>query len=150
MKPLLISLALCICTYTFGQSIEKFSIDSGGDFSSSGVLSILYTIGEVNINEVDNTFILSEGFINPSISESLGLTESEIYSFLIYPNPASKHLNIKYQKALKKVEIYNMLGKRVLLTNKYNKIDLSQLQSGIYLIKAFSEEKILTKKIIVK
>ncbi len=47
------------------QSIEKFSIDSGGASASAGGLEVLYTIGEVNVQESDaGTVSVSEGFIN--------------------------------------------------------------------------------------
>ena len=48
------------------QTIEKFSIDSGGASASAGNLQILYTIGEVNIQELSaSSNQVSEGFINP-------------------------------------------------------------------------------------
>ena len=48
-----------------GQSIEKFSIDSGGTSATAGGIEILYTIGEVNVQELDaGTVSVSEGFIN--------------------------------------------------------------------------------------
>lgn len=50
------------------QSIERFSIDSGGASVSSGGIQILYTIGEVNVAErTSATVSLSEGFINPAL-----------------------------------------------------------------------------------
>lgn len=51
-----------------GQSIEKFSIDSGGASASAGNIQILYTIGEVNVAErAAGNIQVSEGFINPII-----------------------------------------------------------------------------------
>jgi hypothetical protein len=50
------------------QSIEKFSIDSGGASASSGDIQILYTIGEVNVQELNAGGIsISEGFINADL-----------------------------------------------------------------------------------
>ncbi|MEM5565197.1 hemagglutinin protein [Psychroserpens sp. AS72] len=47
------------------QSIEKFSIDSGGASASEGGIQILYTIGEVNVQELSTPSVsISEGFIN--------------------------------------------------------------------------------------
>nr|WP_321237169.1 hemagglutinin protein [uncultured Psychroserpens sp.] len=47
------------------QTIEKFSIDSGGASASAGDIQILYTIGEVNVQELSNSDVtVSEGFIN--------------------------------------------------------------------------------------
>ena len=48
------------------QTIEKFSIDSGGASVTIGDIQILYTIGEVNVQEYSTaTLSISEGFINP-------------------------------------------------------------------------------------
>ncbi|MEM5564281.1 hemagglutinin protein [Psychroserpens sp. AS72] len=47
------------------QTIEKFSIDSGGASASEGSIQILYTIGEVNVQELSTPSVsISEGFIN--------------------------------------------------------------------------------------
>lgn len=49
------------------QTIEKFSIDNGGASFQNGNIQMLYTIGEVNVQEVNTTAMeLSEGFINPN------------------------------------------------------------------------------------
>ena len=59
-------ITLLISFLSYGQSIEKFSIDSGGASASAGGLQILYTIGEVNVQEyINSTLSVSEGFINP-------------------------------------------------------------------------------------
>ena len=50
------------------QSIEKFSIDSGGATATAGGIEIMYTIGEVNVAErTSATVSLSEGFVTPSV-----------------------------------------------------------------------------------
>lgn len=47
------------------QTIEKFSIDNGGASTTNGNIQVLYTIGEVHVQEVNMpTIKLSEGFIN--------------------------------------------------------------------------------------
>jgi hypothetical protein len=66
MKTLLVLALLwsySICSTA--QTIEKFSIDSGGASVSAGNISILYTIGEVNVQELRTDQVqVSEGFIN--------------------------------------------------------------------------------------
>ena len=59
-------LTLLLIVFAKAQSIEKFSIDSGGASASTGGIEILYTIGEVNVQELNaGGIIVSEGFINP-------------------------------------------------------------------------------------
>ncbi len=63
---LTILILLLVPFFGMSQSIEKFSIDSGGASSTVGNIEILYTIGEVNVQEFANGSIqVSEGFINP-------------------------------------------------------------------------------------
>lgn len=60
--------ALFISFLCSAQSIEKFSIDSGGTNTTSGGINILYTIGEVNVQELNTGNIkISEGFINSNM-----------------------------------------------------------------------------------
>lgn len=60
---------LCILCEVHAQTIEKFSLDSGGASASAGGIEILYTIGEVAIQESSTpTLSISEGFINSSFS----------------------------------------------------------------------------------
>ncbi len=70
MKTILtVIVTLCVSTYLQAQTIEKFSIDSGGASSTSidGTIEILYTIGEVMVQERSAGNIqVSEGFINPT------------------------------------------------------------------------------------
>ena len=67
MKHFLFNIGIFfLSTLSFSQSIEKFSIDSGGASASAGGIQILYTIGEVNVQEYStSTLSVSEGFINP-------------------------------------------------------------------------------------
>lgn len=66
MKTQLTILAIMMVSFIgLAQSIEKFSIDSGGTSTSAGGIQILYTIGEVNVQEYSTpTLSVSEGFIN--------------------------------------------------------------------------------------
>lgn len=66
MKTIVTILSMAFSIAVQAQSIEKFSIDSGGASASEGGIQILYTIGEVNVQELSAGNIqVSEGFINP-------------------------------------------------------------------------------------
>jgi len=77
-------------------------------------------------------------------------SESELS---IYPNPAETILFIssKDEIILKEVSIYNQLGQKVLQENQsVNKVDISMLQQGSYIVILTSNELIIRKKLIVK
>jgi len=70
----------------------------------------------------------------------------------IHPNPIDDHIQIKADNiSIQKVSVFNLLGKRVLISNQNTKsIDASQLQSGIYLCRIETEKGTISKKIIKK
>ncbi len=73
----------------------------------------------------------------------------------IYPNPTSNFITISTKEnTISAIEIYNILGKEILKANTTNsnqlKIDLSDLSSGIYLIKIIDSSGKSTLKKVVK
>jgi len=66
MKVLYILFAFLVIGNLNAQTLERFSIDSGGTSVTAGGINILYTIGEVQIAErTSATLSVSEGFIVP-------------------------------------------------------------------------------------
>lgn len=60
----------------------------------------------------------------------------------IAPNPVSGFLNLSSANDIMSIEVYNLLGQQVLIneTNDNDKIDVSQLKPGTYLVKVVSED----------
>ena len=52
---------------------------------------------------------------------------------MIYPNPSNGIINIK-MAAFKEAVIYNLSGQRMIKTS-HNRIDISELSEGVYIIK---------------
>ena len=153
MKKIILFLLLTVSMSISSQTIEKFSIDSGGSNSISGGLEILYTIGEVNMNELNTaTISVSEGFINPTNNSVLLIDEIEFTKnyFSVYPNPTSEIIHIDSEVIINKVELFDLLGKQVISTNEITEINLNKLSKGIYILKVFSEIGIVTKKVLFK
>ncbi|WP_082316610.1 GEVED domain-containing protein [Mangrovimonas sp. ST2L15] len=77
------------------------------------------------------TFGQTEDFM-VIIQETLSVASFQVSNFKIYPNP-TKHM-IQVSKDLKQSKVYNMSGKQVLIFGNQNKLDVSQLSSGIYFL----------------
>ena len=82
----------------------------------------------------------SGNYLNPSIgvapNQNLKNTDFEAIDFEIYPNPADDFIVISSSKKINQYEIIDLLGKKVLKSNfKTEKIDVSGLQSGVYILK---------------
>lgn len=82
----------------------------------------------------------------PNLSTTNINLENEI---LFYPNPIKDFLNFKTEHNITKVEVYDIAG-RILSSNsvRENKIDLSELKTGNYILKLFTEKGIINSKII--
>jgi hypothetical protein len=59
-------------------------------------------------------------------------------NFEIYPNPVSSILTIKSEKNIDAIEVFDALGRLVISRKSEQKIEVSSLQSGTYLLKIFS------------
>ncbi|WP_298535707.1 T9SS type A sorting domain-containing protein [uncultured Algibacter sp.] len=72
-------------------------------------------------------------------------------NFNIYPNPAKDYVSIVSKNiTIRSVEIYNVIGKRLLVSNilNDNKLNISSLNSGVYLLKINANGKSVVKKIV--
>lgn len=67
----------------------------------------------------------------------------------IYPNPTQGIIYFKNGNTpINRIEIYNLLGAQVKNIQNSNTINLSNIESGVYLAKIYSNKKTITKKII--
>lgn len=85
---------------------------------------------------------------------SLKTTDMNLSGFKLYPNPAINEINFEFNgnKEGVSIEIFNMTGQKVLTTklvNK-NKINVSALPSGVYILKANLNGETQIKKFIKK
>ena len=73
----------------------------------------------------------------------------------VFPNPASSQITISADNnaPINKVEIFNLLGKRVLIKIPENQtntnLDVSRFSKGIYIVKANINNKMISKKLII-
>ncbi len=83
----------------------------------------------------------------------LGINQSLIDRFKIYPNPATNgylYINSKIS-GLKSVSIFDVLGKQVIKTTlNGERLDISALKSGVYILKIEQGKTSITKKLVVK
>ncbi len=75
----------------------------------------------------------------------------------IYPNPASSLLYLvrnNQSQVVEQVEIYDLSGKRIQVTNNKSKsdpvvIDISDMPKGIYLLKVYTKDETATRKLVI-
>lgn len=103
---------------------------------------------QVNIYFDYNNPIVTNNYIT-TIQNPLGNNQFEVEKLSIYPNPVKDVLQFKCDKKIAKVEVFDIAG-RILSSNSIteNKLDLSDLKIGHYILKIFTEEGTLSAKII--
>ena len=74
--------------------------------------------------------------------DALGVSDFGTVDFDFYPNPVRDVLNIQSQMALKSVEVFNIIGQKVIRSENVNhaQIDVSKLNSGTYVVRATFED----------
>lgn len=82
-----------------------------------------------------------------TIEFTTGLNEKQFVDVVVYPNPTSGIVNINSSTQCERIELADLSG-RVIITTKSTKIDMSELPSGIYFVNIYSDNGMITKKVI--
>ncbi len=126
---------------------EFFNTDYIGNVVPQGVLSGVVGMAS-EFNGAPQIFSRFDADINVTLSIS-NFNKNE---FEIYPNPATNEINILSPASENfKVEIYNVLGKKVMNAEVSGEtlLNISELQSGLYLVKFGQGNGSFTRKLIV-
>lgn len=85
-----------------------------------------------------------------TVNNTLGTEEISLNSKIkVYPNPTSDFINIESSLEIKNVAVYNMMGQLVLNTVS-NKVDISNLSNGTFILEVTSNDGQKTRSKIVK
>jgi hypothetical protein len=99
--------------------------------------------------------ILSESSSNSRLTynygeATAGVNDFSLVNFAVYPNPTNNKLSLDDSRfSLKNVELFNILGKKV-MTSTTNQLNLENLVNGIYLLKVYDVKGNIASKRIVK
>ena len=109
--------------------------------------------------------IIKEKFDNGNL-KSIGCLKSnyqtssieELFDFAkqdkmnIYPNPASQNININAESYINKIEIYSVSGELLKvydnISSTNTRLELENLQTGAYIIKAYFDGFTYSKKFV--
>lgn len=91
-------------------------------------------------------YFLIFGFIAALMSFTF-LDKEGINSLSVFPHPIVKKAKINCDVELRKVEVYNLLGNKVIERDGQGELDFTDLPSGYYLIKAYSDKGEVVKRV---
>ncbi|WMI64317.1 T9SS type A sorting domain-containing protein [Aestuariibaculum sp. YM273] len=115
------------------------------------------------INNGDNTFVIGSVDLlnNPRIvnttvdrgafefDNALSINDyTLVKKFFVYPNPVQSMLNIKSDFNIESLSLYSVLGNYIKTVKNINAIDVSDLKSGIYLVRVTIKGKVTTLKFV--
>ena len=150
-KLLLFTTLLFVFVATAQVELKKSSISTTGGTKTTGNKQVVFTVGEVNIQETDvgNTH-LSEGFIGQDIAEALGITDYGILSGIsIYPNPVTDRFSVNLtQTSIYDFYLYDLQGKQIFFrqTQRIKEIfDISRLTATGYMLIVIDRQNKLKK-----
>ena len=68
----------------------------------------------------------------------------------LYPNPAQEVLNVSSANNITKIEVYDMLGKKVASNNNAKNVNVAALGKGVYVVKVAQENGSVVAKRFIK
>ena len=133
------------------------SVDGGGNISYGDAVdtgwqantTYYWKVTSVNVAGSTDSPIFS---FTTAAADPLGIEEASLNAFSVSPNPVKDVVTINTTSGFDTVEVFNQLGQSVLKSSSSlmnnNRLDLSSLNPGIYLMRIRSNNKSKTLKII--
>ena len=81
--------------------------------------------------------------------DPMSLNEINRFNLNLYPNPANDFINIDTNLSEYKIEIYDLIGKKVYFSNNKSLIDVRHIDNGMYLLN-FTSRFYSTSKVFIK
>jgi len=145
---------------TTGKEVANIELDFGAGLGTSSKFVIFTDVGDLgaiqatpNVNGTDTnglsgTYVIDDITLGANV---LNVKNNNVLDFSMYPNPTSNMLNISAKEIIQDTHIFNVLGKNVMSVNVNNRkasIDVSNLATGIYLVKYIVNGTIGTAKFV--
>jgi hypothetical protein len=124
---------------------------SGGFLTLNLASATATTSGASNITLVNGATknIIAGAFDSEPV---LGINDVEFENNTIafYPNPAQEVLNVSSANSITKIEVYDLLGKKVASNNNAKNINVAVLGKGVYVVKVAQENGSVVAKRFIK
>lgn len=129
----------------------KFEDQSGEiDFATAESDLFGIFIVPLNANEEIGTTVA----IRFTAEGVLGLQDVNIPTLNVYPNPAKTQVTVTSSSSIDRIEVTNILGQKVYenatVGANQTTINVADLQNGAYFVRVYSENCVITRKLIVK
>lgn len=146
------SLASGVRTLTLERSLTNSDPnDFQMPYASTNSISLAWSRSNTVTNSLSSDHLV--GFATGTFT-SLDVEDFSLNAASVYPNPASGEFFISAKTKLSRVKLYNQLGaliKTIEITNDSNQVsvNVSGIQSGVYLLELLNDSEKVWKKVIV-
>jgi len=114
---------------------------------------------QIYVAQVNGSYavIITEGDCPPEMSfcytiNKVSLEDLVSANLVVYPNPSTNGLfTIKYEGNIDRVEVIDLVGRIITVPMAYDNkyVDASELASGKYMLRIFTENGVATKEVII-
>ncbi|GAB1308851.1 hypothetical protein KH5_15340 [Urechidicola sp. KH5] len=135
----------------YREGVLKFGTDATS--LNNGALLSRITINGTTPGPGDGAALSLDVNGNVVGAENLALSVKDYnaFEFAVYPNPANDVIQVQTQEIINAAEVFDMLGKKVVHSQTIEQINISNLTSGLYMLKLTADNGgVATKKIIKK
>ncbi|MDR6969430.1 putative delta-60 repeat protein [Flavobacterium arsenatis] len=131
-----------------GAKDTSFDIGNGPNNLISGI--IVQPDGKIWLGGYFTNFggTVSSSLVRLYGDSVLSRSEVDSNSLIVFPNPVQSILTINATTKIESLGIYDSSGKNILNKFDSNSVNVSDLNPGLYLLKAYTEGKFITKKFI--
>ncbi|MCB0761196.1 MAG: T9SS type A sorting domain-containing protein [Flavobacteriales bacterium] len=144
-----------ILTLSTSVIFAQEAISSGGDSFSGTTVGVDFTLGEPAIETHSGTVVMTQGFQQTKL-QIIGVREIDQLELEVFPNPTSDYIQVSWVGGANAVtvDIFDLNGRlvkseRAQATNRLT-IDLTDLQSGSYVVQVRQSNQINSSVLIQK
>ena len=138
-------IVLTLTVHPVYETPVAVSISEGDSYDFFG--EILTESGEYS--HTLSTIYGCDSVIMLTLTVNVGISDPIAQKLQIYPNPTNDEIFIKSELQIKKVEIYSITGALLLSESNFNeKISLSALAKGVYMVKIYTDNGAVVQKVV--
>ncbi len=154
MRKLLFVILTLLSISCYGQYLSPVVVASAGKTTTSGTVSMAFTIGQVAVVPFESSVASTPGFHQPLpeiFVSTFSLSDKIVIS--AFPNPTKESLSIVIQAITEdnnySLSAFNIAGQQFYLPHEITKqsdnyiciqVNVKQLQAGLYLFRVLSEK----------
>jgi hypothetical protein len=139
--------------WEYGPITETITVPAStanGDYRMRVIIDYNDSTPGDNPCEFNNTRAEAEDY-KLTVDNTLSIAGNTIEEFKYYPNPVKQTLNVSAKHNLTQINVYNMIGQEVMsetISQRQYQLDMSELTTGMYMVKVSSDTVSKTFKIL--